>query len=1717
MAIDNKTVQINTFGKGMNTDTSDSLLDNESYRMARNLRIVTDTEENSGELRLIEGATEIAFDQNGFSDHEVLATTQIRNYGLIITKSLKSDIIQTGTYDDVYDEDSAFYKYFITYDANQKFRYTGSSNADSYQFTVTFSTKYKISSLENDPGFDTSHSAVDGCFSVLHLPTQVTITYSLKDGSTQTGTHNLQNGSVYKVNTTSPVVAVNFVQVESSSSSRVVRYDTIRGNVNLKITLYDGTEADPASDDFDSIIQQHDVDTSSVTIGWGIHNKSTSSDPAKFDIYFVAALFSGAPNTNPTFDLENVLDATQAQVDYSFVFSKNHILRFYQGRFDSSTIVNTQILDESSSTALYNQQDERYPKDFQVLNSSTPGDKAQLQFDDRDRPYYIIGNGLTKYYVYNYGQISSLPQYKSPRQKLKEKSEDDEVVWNIWRFDNNTNELVKILTCLTPIGNMYSNKLSLVTEWEDDDNIKLYIADGEHSIMTVNVAAQLGVYGKVTKLVGKATVFLKPISNVQLISGQLLPAYVQYAYRLYNKHSVASAMSTLSEMQIVTSANRGIPQGELSTVGYRLHIPYTRKDFECIEIYRITYQQLGQLPSVELIFDTKFTIGQTYDDTGQPSLQNLTVEEFIGISGINIAPKVIESKDSYLFAGNIKYETSKYLEAIKNWDSSAMSEEMKRNLDLGQSFDFSAWKFGYDSKSSNITWGYVSSDFNLTPYNDGLSYDMTRSLRRGEIYRYGIVLYMDDGYVSQPKWIADIRTPELSTSVRQYLIHAASNVDDEELHNNGMCLQRLARYISNKYEQLSDSSSDLHLTGNNLGIRFKIKNLPEGCVGAEIVRCDRTIGDRSTITQVALSNVYRNSEKGVRSTDNNRTVMPTGLVTTDPIQYYAVDDQYLTYGNIDYDAYVDSSASPNQSDVASNYNAMQYVRNDLDESPYIYQAISPEIIYQPDDVYNVFDHYGKLYITPLFRISPQNIYADSETTNDSSYPDARLVSLRDPNNLDGSWYLFPYGLPSQGGQLLAVEYAGKITYDQGTYGTKFWSNSAIAYALANKYKLGYDSVEESDYRWFSEVNLTNIADRVLWTDAYGDTSYNFVSDANEYNTFEISGYTFPTVSKWNEFANEDGNFIFDNQRSVVNGYEYLNWVFPAYLLSYNPNSDTKDAYIKTKLKSEKTSIVRRTRINIGGRCAIITSDEKLVDPSSRDESVYHNPFSTHICNIKKVTTPYGGLGTRNDSVFYSHGNFMEVPSSFDTAEIDVYDGDTFIRCLEYSATHDWENPYYTKHVGETRIYHIPFETDINVPNDHGDRYSRVNSLYIQDQPSNVNGLYIQSKPEYDYNTAYNALSAIKSYAGDSSYYDTVENIYDYRVHYSNLKTNDEKIDSFNVFQPLNYLDVDTRYGEITDLRKFKNQLIYWQVNAVGILSVNERTQIADDSGLPLILGTGGVLTRYDYLNTNGGMRANEFTDTQSDSTLYWWDHDRHELCAYSGGQSVIPLSKLKNVQNYLNSQYKVDNLTDSPTLTFDKLYNEILFSVTYDGSLVYNEYIQQFNSVYDINHNGSFAFTDRVILLPANLELYQWNKSRDGETSRGIFGNELLPTIKYVVNANSTYTKVYDNSEFAGRFYGGDELDDLSFRFTTPLKQEGRLTGDKITNRQYDFEFAIPRAGKLLELTIPRHEQKYIRWVTSRYGDRLRGKTMQCEMSSTSNSLDFSLQYIMTKYRISWS
>jgi len=157
--------------------------------------------------------------------------------------------------------------------------------------------------------------------------------------------------------------------------------------------------------------------------------------------------------------------------------------------------------------------------------------------------------------------------------------------------------------------------------------------------------------------------------------------------------------------------------------------------------------------------------------------------------------------------------------------------------------------------------------------------------------------------------------------------------------------------------------------------------------------------------------------------------------------------------------------------------------------------------------------------------------------------------------------------------------------------------------------------------------------------------------------------------------------------------------------------------------------------------------------------------------------------------------------------------------------------------------------------------------------------------------------------------------------------------------------------------------------------------------------------------------------------------------------------------------------------------------------LVYNEQMQAFTSLYDSAFDCSMKFTDKLYLV--NGDIYEWNKRSTSTSPEGT--NGYMPAyVKYVINEQPYGVKVFDNVEFNGNV----DTTKLNFTFTTSNNQSGSITnGNGVTVREGEYRFAIPRNNN------------------ANYGERLKGKTMQCELTSSSG--DFSLQYINTKYRMS--
>ena len=406
-----------------------------------------------------------------------------------------------------------------------------------------------------------------------------------------------------------------------------------------------------------------------------------------------------------------------------------------------------------------------------------------------------------------------------------------------------------------------------------------------------------------------------------------------------------------------------------------------------------------------------------------------------------------------------------------------------------------------------------------------------------------------------------------------------------------------------------------------------------------------------------------------------------------------------------------------------------------------------------------------------------------------------------------------------------------------------------------------------------------------------------------------------------------------------------------------------------------------------------------------------------ISNIKQNTIPYGGNTyiSRKNSVYNSCGGHSPVTSN----TVYCYGGDTYLNVLDYLNTSMIQRSNDVNDWKQRRlccISYIPLESQVNLNLRSDDSYHRtvkegVGQNLVQHEPTALPNGYVQKKPYYEYNPVYSATSGSKHYIPKSVYF--IDNALNQtRIVASEAKTNNELINSWTTFKFANYLDVDGQYGPITNLKAFNNKLYYWQNSAVGIASVNDRSLITDNNMAELTLGTGGILTRYDYITTlNGSSIINDKSITNSATTMYWYDLDKNEICMIGNG--VTPLSKLKSVQSYLNTLSKKSK-TNAVSF-YDKKYNEVWFRL-YDKTLIYNEQLQAFTSFYTHNPNWFFPFSDKLVTIKDNNMYYLHNIYEINSNLK----EERLSKIEFVVNKDVSNTIVFDNVVFSADLLDND-------------------------------------------------------------------------------------------------
>lgn len=1230
-----------------------------------------------------------------------------------------------------------------------------------------------------------------------------------------------------------------------------------------------------------------------------------------------------------------------------------------------------------------------------------------------------------------------------------------------------------------------SNNVSIVTNYESDKVSNIYICDGITPIKVINLCDTFkDEISDPTRFDITPGCVLLPFTFVNTVKGALPAGSIQYCYQLFNMNGPETTTAALSEIIPLTEYDsagesikvKGQMRGELSGRGCELKASFMNDGrFNRARIFSIIYLDNLSVPDIYIINEVEipFTkpyefIEFTYTDTGQSFLSKITIDEFNAMVPFEFNAKSIEKMQNRLFASNIKELT---------WDVDYDARAYRADITGKVQLD--------SSHSSQSITAYLSNT--------------------GRLYATQLEATNDSGV-------------EISVPIEHDCINP-SNID----------------ILNENIYQYGYNQGDVRIKGGvgpNVSYKFVLTELVLSDTATEsgTFSYDLNLNVKQSVDTIYVLNTDGTLHKMQDVSTSTKTVIPN---YSDPYicaKYLGYQrDEVYRFGIIFY----------NKKNIPSPVHWIGDIRMPNDAAFYTgvsakcYNSVKELVCYALGINFTVNN-------IPKDALSYEIVRCDRNESDRTVITQGVMGALykfddwgKDENNFVGN-EIRPFPWITIGESIPTIYHKSTFSVDrtlQSQPGYFEFISPEICVSKQTIVKNIKNNYIQVLYNIDSGIDTT-IPFKVAVPQSGGISHTNETelveNDESFGNMAEVNGSDYLHVSMgWGETADRHGfagvfKYYNNSQNDSLKGKYYkiqdtiVSNIVP-YILSHKDAKNYAQP-IGNKMYTNVSSGGYR-QISAHGINAVVHLDESFL-PYVQTSDV-HKFSQALVCNIKQSIIPYGGNTyiSRQNSVYQSCGCYTACDSNYssDYNNVLCYGGDTYLGVLDYLNTSVIQQENDTSKNRESRlccVCYIPLESQVNLNLMSGDTYSRgvsgtVGPNLVQNEPTVLANGYVQKKPYYEYNPVYSSVSGSKQYIPKSIYAED-DKLNQTRIVVSELKTNNEITDSWTKFKFANYLDVDSQYGQVTNLKSFNNRLYFWQDNAVGIASVNERSLITDNIA-ELTLGTGGILTRFDYVATlNGSSIVNDKSIVTSASTIYWYDFDKNEICALNGS-GLTPLSKQKGVQSYLNTLSR--SVKKNAVSFYDKKYNEVWFRI-YDRALIYNEQLTAFTSFYTHNPNWFFPFSDKLVTIKDN-NLYYLHNIYDVNSE---IKEERISKIQFIVNKDITNTKVFDNVMFNADLHDNTNsipniIKNITFstqkQTTKPFNHFDEVNNSSnIDYREDTYRFAIPREAVDNDALHQLNSQSYV--------GRLRGKYLICDYTfDCNNNKEFKLPYIKTTYRYS--
>ena len=1175
------------------------------------------------------------------------------------------------------------------------------------------------------------------------------------------------------------------------------------------------------------------------------------------------------------------------------------------------------------------------------------------------------------------------------------------------KYNETTEKVTSVTVCYDDSDNDNTGTLDFSTDhlikavarYETPNIKKVYWTDGINTIKYIDVAKNNTTDGLVKssgnyfmsldllEFIPGMTINRPRLNN--MITGELRPGTVQYAYQYFKLNGSETVFSPLSDTIHITSkpdsystsfnyGGEGDPDVN-SGKGCEVYIPLDDSDkYNKVRIIRLHYRTINSIPTITIVGELDINSSWdslTFKDTGVNILGELTLEDFNLPATEMFVCQDLDVKDNILFAANIS-KTDNF--DIGDWDARAVR--------------YRNYAFGVGEEEDTITVTMLTAGVNCgIDYADNNTININMS----------------------PASVLNIPTGRVLTDVTEVFFQEVPYlaVDGNYEHSGGV-------------ENFSSTGAQTHF--DNLSY-IKISDYLSFFVSKSSAYFNHEV---LSIENCTVYNVTFRYKYSVTATDiTARVLSSSGWVTN-----FGIPADVTDPNSWDNAGWSSQTWASQQHDGINPYNNTD---NDFTAGlQYKFQSDGTILGAEGPNVVIGFEA-EEILLDDYQLITGTSVTSENTTTNKSykSYASPFKSGKRSWQR-DETYRLYVVFFNERGLSSLpkwVCDLRMPSLHETGNIGTLAYLDSGDVKSYALYPKIKFRSFPEGAVSAQVLRVVRGTGDRSVLTQGLvvPSTAANFRPDKMSASVtasrqthklispeINITKNISHSASDYLEFVTDFNTVLFSNAIAEFQIYK-----------AQENNIRAKTANERSNLTAAKYVIPSNTTDSSLNYTNYSTANgvfgcSGLAFKHENTGSWTTNGVDYCLVNYKRnvFDSQYGG------NTYNKRMNNVGIPASDILRTIDefhvCYNGDTFINYMTvfdslYDLTKTTGNSYLS-------VIMFPVESSINNELQHGYNYFKdytglENLQLAQEVPGewvNASSVsYNQLKPMYQYNTVYSQDSTARFYMNTSTE-NATETEFDCMVKASRVKLNGESSDSWTQFPVNDFIEVDSAYGAITGLMNVNNRLLYWQDNAFGILAVNDRSLIADSINAQLVLGTGGVLDRYDYVSTSVGTSSRR-SIVASQAAVYWY-YDK-ENSMYRFAEGLENLSKSKLLQSWFRS-----NVTSNykPHGVYNPRYNELWFSF-YENhlsghTLIFNESVDSFVSLVSMTPRMYIPIRHGFLntYYTINSDQLFYNNSALKErclfnsfTPGGITDAITPETSKLTIVVNDAYpnTKVFDN------------------------------------------------------------------------------------------------------------